>query len=83
MIVYTLHCSKGHTFEEWFDSISDYESKTEAGEIPCLECGDRNVTKSVMAPHVNSGAKSPAKFPAPPCGGPECMNGVCPMAEGG
>lgn len=83
MIVYTLHCSKGHTFEEWFDSISDYESKTEAGEIPCLECGDRKVTKSVMAPHVNSGAKSPARFPEPPCGGPGCMDGVCPVAEGG
>ena len=79
MIVYTLQCSKGHAFEEWFNSISDYESKVQADGIACPECGDGKVTKSMMAPHVNSGAKSLET----PCGGTECSSGICPMLEGG
>ncbi len=68
MILYTLQCSHGHQFEEWFSNSADYDDKKQAGGLTCPECGDTQVTKAIMAPRVAKPAAAPA-CPAPQGGG--------------
>ncbi len=77
MIRYTLRCSHDHHFEEWFSNSGEYDSKKDAGELKCPECGDTAVTKAIMAPNV---AKTAAPTPAcmPGGGGGGC--GGCAFA---
>jgi hypothetical protein len=77
MIHYGFYCEKDHEFDEWFDSIADYERKAAAGEIACPDCGSHEVTKALAAPNVGRSAAAPA----PACGmaGPTC--GGCAFAE--
>jgi hypothetical protein len=42
MIHYGFYCEKDHEFDEWFDSIADYERKAAAGEIACPDCGSHD-----------------------------------------
>lgn len=56
MIVFDLNCCNGHTFEVWFRSSADYDEQRTHGEVECPVCGDRDVSKAVMAPNI--GAKS-------------------------
>ncbi|MBF0354164.1 MAG: DUF1178 family protein [Alphaproteobacteria bacterium] len=78
MIRYSLTCSKGHVFEEWFDNMADYDTKAEKKKLLCPECGDKKVAKALMAPSIGAASQTPA--PAPSCGvgGGGC--GGCPMA---
>ncbi|TAN48657.1 MAG: DUF1178 family protein [Rhodospirillales bacterium] len=78
MIRYSLTCSKGHIFEEWFDNMADYDAKAGKKKLACPQCGDKKVEKALMAPSIGSSAAAPA--PAPSCGmgGGGC--GGCPMA---
>lgn len=76
MIVYSVRCAKDHVFDEWFDSMADYDAKAAAGEVVCPTCGDRRIEKALMAPNVAGGAKAPAG----PCGGPMCASG-CALAD--
>ena len=39
MIHYGFYCDREHEFDEWFDSMADYERKAEAGVLACPECG--------------------------------------------
>lgn len=71
MILYTLRCSHDHTFEEWFSNSADYDAKKEAQDLTCPECGDKQVTKAIMAPRV---AKAAAPAPTCPSAG---MGGGC------
>ncbi len=80
MIVFDLKCERGHGFEEWFASSSDFEGKQERAEISCPECGDTQIDKALMAPRLNGGA--PAPIPATPCGMPACGAGACVMMDG-
>ncbi len=75
MIHYTLRCSQGHHFDDWFASSSDYDAKAEAGELKCPECGDAKIGKAIMAPSV--GSASTAAEPACACCAQE---GSCPWA---
>lgn len=78
MIVFSLRCAKGHQFDEWFASGSDYEAKAKAGELCCPECGNTEVAKAMMAPRVASAAAEKAA-PAAPCAA--CGEaGGCPWA---
>jgi hypothetical protein len=52
MIRYALTCEKGHDFEAWFGSISDYDVQVEAGAVTCPSCGSADVRKAPMAPAV-------------------------------
>ncbi len=54
MILFDLHCSKGHGFEAWFRDGKSYERLAEAGEISCAICGDNRVEKALMAPNVRT-----------------------------
>lgn len=52
MIVFDLRCSGAHVFEAWFASSATYEEQRERGLLVCPVCGDRDVTKALMAPNV-------------------------------
>jgi hypothetical protein len=77
MIRYSVQCSKGHVFDEWFDNMADYDVKAKKKAIPCPECGDTHVSKALMAPSIGSSASKAQ--PAPACGTPNACGG-CPMA---
>lgn len=78
MILYTLRCSKDHHFEQWFDNSGDYDAKKADGALECPECGDKAVTKAIMAPNV---AKAAATAPAAVCpSGPPGGCGACAFA---
>jgi len=55
MIVFDLKCGQGHRFEAWFRDTASFEAQVEAGEIDCAVCGDRQVTKALMAPNITTG----------------------------
>jgi len=65
MILFTLRCAAGHQFEGWFRDGDGFEAQQKAGEIACPECGDAQVEKALMAPHIGrSREKSTAPSPA-------------------
>ena len=59
MISFNLTCSKGHEFGGWFPSSESFEKQINKKQIPCPDCGDTAVSKSIMAPAVT--AKSTVK----------------------
>lgn len=59
MINYSLSCAKGHEFDGWFRNSDAFDAQAEKQEIACPYCGDRDVSKAVMAPAV--GAKTAAR----------------------
>jgi len=64
MIRYALTCDKGHDFEAWFGSSSDYDVQVEARAVTCPCCGSVEVRKAPMAPAVKRGRpKSPSIDP--------------------
>ncbi|MGD9637572.1 MAG: DUF1178 family protein [Alphaproteobacteria bacterium] len=86
MIKYTVCCSNGHKFDEWFDSINAYEEMEKNGSIKCPICGDNKITRAVMAPQVASKTISNAKATCSAekkfgssCGS-ACNSGSCPFA---
>ncbi len=54
MIQYALKCSKGHTFDSWFQSASAYDKLAAVGMVTCAVCGDAQVEKAIMTPRVRS-----------------------------
>lgn len=81
MIRYSVQCSQGHAFEEWFSNSSDYDEKAAANAITCPECGDVHISKSIMAPSVAKAKSAPAPMPSCATGG-GCMGGGCAFANG-
>jgi len=79
MILYSVQCSHGHVFDEWFSNSSDYDIKAAAQEITCPECGDTAISKAIMAPNVSTSA---APAPAPQCPAGGCGGGGCAFANG-
>lgn len=65
MIQYALKCSKGHSFDSWFQSAEAYDKLAAAGMVSCAVCGDAQVEKAIMTPRVRP-ARSAAKVPAAP-----------------
>ena len=63
MIQYALKCSKGHSFDSWFQSAEAYDKLAAAGMVSCAVCGDAQVEKAIMTPRVRP-ARSAAKVPA-------------------
>lgn len=50
MIVYSLHCSRGHVFEGWFKDSAAYDSQAADGKLACPVCNSVKVEKAPMAP---------------------------------
>lgn len=73
MIVYSLHCFKGHSFEGWFASIAAFDEQQAGGKLLCPVCNSRKVSKAPMAPALSSavgdknrsGLPMPVQTPAP------------------
>jgi hypothetical protein len=64
MIRYALACSKGHTFESWFQNSAAYDKQAKRGLVECPVCGDTKVEKALMAPTL-AGTKKRARPAAP------------------
>lgn len=52
MIQYSLHCSKGHTYDAWFKNAAAFDEQQARGIVTCAVCGDEAVVKAPMAPSV-------------------------------
>ena len=57
MIKYSLVCSHGHEFEGWFSTGEEYDRLEKSGHLTCAVCGDAGISKTIMAPSVNSPKK--------------------------
>ncbi|MEM1004015.1 MAG: DUF1178 family protein [Pseudomonadota bacterium] len=66
MIQYALKCSKGHTFDSWFQSAQAYEKLAAAGMVTCAVCGCAHVEKAVMTPRVQPARQAKAERPPAP-----------------
>lgn len=69
MIVYSLRCGSGHTFEGWFSNGEACDGQLAAGLVACPECGSAQVGKGVMAPNVVKGSEPRAGREGPPATG--------------
>ena len=54
MINYSLICNKDHKFEAWFRSYDEYNKQIKLGLLNCPVCGEKKVSKALMAPAVQS-----------------------------
>ena len=53
MIKYKLSCNKCRfSFDSWFASSTEYEKLKKKNFLSCINCGSKNVQKSLMAPKV-------------------------------
>ena len=52
MIQYSLHCSKGHTYDAWFKNAAAFDEQQARGIVTCAVCGDAVIEKAPMAPAV-------------------------------
>jgi len=46
MIAFDLKCSKGHTFEGWFEDGKAYEVQNKKGLVSCPICDDKTIIKA-------------------------------------
>jgi hypothetical protein len=66
MILYTLACNKGHTFESWFANSAAYEKQVKRSLVTCPVCNSAKVEKALMAPRLSGTKKhGDAAAPAP------------------
>ncbi len=63
MIVYSLHCSKGHAFEGWFRDSGAFDAQSADGKLVCPVCDSRKVTKAPMAPALKGSVGERNKAP--------------------
>ncbi|WP_114911701.1 DUF1178 family protein [Acidibrevibacterium fodinaquatile] len=61
MIHYQLRCPSDHAFDGWFKSSAAFEQQAAKGLLSCPHCGDRGVTRALMAPAL---ARRDAAAPA-------------------
>jgi hypothetical protein len=82
MILYTLACENGHTFESWFANSAAYDKQVKRSLVTCPACNSAKVEKALMAPRLSGTKKrgdaavpantsEPATAPATP--GPVAM----------
>jgi hypothetical protein len=65
MIVFDLLCSKGHRFEGWFNSATDFSSQKKRGLLTCPKCSSEEVERVPSATRANLGAQPPKPAPVP------------------
>lgn len=83
MIHYALVCSKGHSFESWFQNSGAYDRQRKRGLVECPSCGDSKVEKAIMAPRLSGANKrGKAAGPVPDAPTPEAAGeaGKAPVA---
>lgn len=57
MIVYALTCAVGHHFDAWFRDSGAFDGERRDRKLVCPICGDGDVRKAPMAPHVARGGR--------------------------
>jgi len=65
MINYSLKCENGHQFDSWFQSAETFDTLNEQSQIECPVCGSHKITKSMMAPSVQTKRKKTINPPSP------------------
>jgi len=55
MIAFDLRCAKDHVFEVWFKDSAAYEHQVSTKAVVCPACGDKKISKAIMAPNVAMG----------------------------
>ena len=61
MILFNLKCAKDHQFEGWFRDGDAFDAQAAAKKIDCPICGDRRITKALMAPRIGKHGGKEAK----------------------
>jgi len=80
MILYQLRCGKDHEFEAWFKDGQTCDRQLVRKTVECPACGNRKVTKALMAPRIGSAEKKQqADPPAKPA--PETQHPMSVMAS--
>ncbi len=57
--MFDLECSRGHTFEGWFDSLEAFEEQQIKKMITCPFCDDIEIRKVLSPVSVSSGSSRP------------------------
>ena len=77
MILYTLACENGHTFESWFANSAAYDKQVKRSLVTCPACNSAKVEKALMAPRLSGTKKrgdaavpAHASEPTPPTTAP-------------
>lgn len=67
MIHYDLRCRAAHQFDAWFRDSAAFDEQAAGGLLECPVCGEREVTRAMMAPAVprKRQAAAPVAVPAP------------------
>jgi hypothetical protein len=80
MILYQLRCGKDHEFEAWFKDGQTCDRQLVRKTVECPACGNRKITKALMAPRIGSPEKKQqANVPAKPT--PETQHPMSVMAS--
>ena len=63
VIVYSLHCPKGHAFEGWFRDSVAFDAQSADGKLVCPVCNSRKIEKAPMAPALGEfGRRTQIRF---------------------
>jgi hypothetical protein len=57
MIRYRLRCRRGHEFDAWFADSAGFDKLAKRGQLACARCGNKEVSKALMAPNVAKRAR--------------------------
>lgn len=61
MILYQLKCQKDHQFETWFKDGQTCDKQLSRKSVECPVCGDKVVSKALMAPRIGGQDKARAE----------------------
>lgn len=70
MIHYQVRCDAGHEFDGWFKDSAAFDKLVTLGLVECPECGNKSVTRALMAPAVVTTKRATVQLPAPPSPAP-------------
>ena len=81
MILYQLRCAKDHEFEAWFKDGQTCERQLARKTVECPSCGNRKVSKALMAPRIGSSEKKQQSANLPAVAKPEGQHPMSVMAS--
>ncbi len=70
MIHYQVRCDQGHEFDGWFKDSAAFDKLVALGLVECPECGNKTVSRALMAPAVVTTKRATIQPPAPPSPSP-------------
>ncbi|HSU07038.1 MAG TPA: DUF1178 family protein [Acetobacteraceae bacterium] len=82
MMHYQVRCSRDHEFDGWFKDSAAFDRQTSLGLIECPTCGDKAVTRAIMAPALASRPRSTPIAPPSPQATPDAKTPATPQPTG-